>query len=491
MDKNKITPDPRVAKFWERYIFILKMFSVPEKAHPWYRKHIETFIRQFPGIRLQAQTAENLQCWFEGLSLQPTLNDWQLRQRVDAMRLLFSRLLKLDWAMGFDWDYWMAPVQHLGHDHPTVARTYEMIDKAVEDKRNDFAHLNPDAYRKFLTVIRTAGYSINTEQSYLGWINRFHRFHAGKHPSRCAEAEVASFLEHLALNRKVSPSTQAQALNALVFYFSKVIDTPIGDIGPFRMATKPKRMPTVLSPSEVELLFTHTTGLHGLIIKLMYGTGMRVMECVRLRILDLDFAYRQITIRAGKGNKDRVVPMPEVLIGYLKQQVDNVSKQHALALEAGYGSVFMPHALARKYPNAERELRWQYLFPAKSPSTDPRTGIVRRHHIHQSSVQKAVRSAAVNCGIVKRVTSHTLRHAFATHLLESGADIRTVQELLGHADVATTMIYTHVIGRGGSGARSPLDRMALPVVGGLHLACEKPSDVAQCENERIIRAAHG
>ena len=312
MDKHGTASDPRVARFWERYIEILKLFKVPEKAHPWYRKHVETFISQSPGIRLQAQTADNLQRWLTRSSLEANLTDWQLRQRADAMRLLFSRLLKLDWAKGFDWDYWMAPVQHLGPDHPTVARTYEMIDKAVDDKRNDFARLNAEGYRRFLTVMRTAGYSINTEQSYLGWINRFHRFHAGKHPSHCAEAEVASFLEHLALNRKVSPSTQAQALNALVFYFSKVIDSPLGDIGHFRQATRSKRMPTVLSPHEVERLFTQLSGLHRLMLTLMYGTGMRVMECVRLRVLDIDFAYRQITVRAGKGNKDRIVPMPEV-----------------------------------------------------------------------------------------------------------------------------------------------------------------------------------
>ena len=482
MDTSKYASDPRVARFWERYIEILKLFRVPEKAHPWYRKHVEAFISQSPGIRLQAQTAENLQRWLSRSSLQANLTDWQLRQRADAVRLLFSRLLKLDWAKGFDWDYWMAPAQHLGPDHPTVARTYEMIDKAVDEKRNDFARLNPEGYRRFLTVIRTAGYSINTEQSYLGWINRFHRFHAGKHPSQSAEAEVASFLEHLALNRKVSTSTQAQALNALVFYFSKVIDSPLGDIGPFQQATKPRRMPTVLSPHEVERLFTQLSGLHRLVLTLMYGTGMRVMECVRLRILDLDFSYRQITVRAGKGNKDRVVPMPESLVIHLERQINNVADQHALALEAGYGTVFMPHALARKYPNAERELRWQYLFPAKSPSSDPRTGILRRHHIHQSSVQKAIRSAAERASIVKRVTSHTLRHSFATHLLEGGADIRTVQELLGHADVATTMIYTHVIGRGGSGARSPLDRLTHHSPGGLRSAEDKPSMVTAHRN---------
>jgi integron integrase len=201
--------------------------------------------------------------------------------------------------------------------------------------------------------------------------------------------------------------------------------------------------------------------MNGLMIRLMYGTGMRVMECVRLRILDLDFSYRQIMIREGKGKKDRVVPMPDVLISSLQQQINRVELLHKKDLAAGFGSVFLPDALARKYPNAERELRWQYLFPAGRLAQNPRTGNMHRHHIHQSVIQKSVKQAATKAKIIKRVTSHTMRHSFATALLESGSDIRTVQELLGHADVATTMIYTHVVKRGGVGTLSPLDRLRL------------------------------
>ncbi|MCG7874424.1 MAG: integron integrase [Candidatus Thiodiazotropha lotti] len=246
----------------------------------------------------------------------------------------------------------------------------------------------------------------------------------------------------------------------MVFLYARVLERPLGNIGSFSYSKKPKRIPTVLSIKEINSLLMQTKGVNQLILQLMYGTGMRVMECVRLRLLDLDFDYRNIIVRAGKGKKDRTVPMPDLLIPSLQAQVEQVQAQHKNDLKAGFGSVFLPDALSRKYPNADKELRWQYLFPASRIAQDPRTGVLRRHHLHQSAVQKMVKRAATATAIRKRVTSHTLRHSFATHLLEAGSDIRTVQQLLGHADVSTTMIYTHVIGRGGQGARSPLDRLA-------------------------------
>lgn len=238
-----------------------------------------------------------------------------------------------------------------------------------------------------------------------------------------------------------------------------MLEKPLGKIGPFKRPKRPKRVPTVLSLREIGAVFDSLNGMNGLMIRLMYGTGMRVMECVRLRILDLDFDYRHIIVRAGKGKKDRSVPMPERLIERLQQQICFVTDQHERDLAAGFGEVFLPDALARKYPNAAKELRWQFLFPASRIAQDPRTGILRRHHIHQTVIQKRIKQAAEAAGITKRVTSHTLRHSFATHLLESGSDIRTVQDLLGHADVSTTMIYTHVVGRASQGVKSPLDRL--------------------------------
>jgi len=451
--------DPRVTRFWQRYMDVLELFRVAQKRRPWYRRHVEGFIRDSPTERLASHTPETLASWLERQGRSPALPDWQFQQKVDALRLLFAHLLKLPWAAGFDWDRWSMGARSLGVDHPTVARTYEMIDKAVQSADNLLGKRHPDLYRRYLVAVRLPHYSPNTEKSYLGWINRFLRFHGDRHPCKCAEPEVASFLEHLALKRKVAGATQGQALNALVFFYSKVLEQPLGQIGPYRRPKIPRRLPTVLSPTEVQAMFAHLRGMPELMIRLMYGTGMRVMECCRLRVLDLDFEYRQVIVRAGKGNKDRSVPLPGTLHETLRKQVAWVQQLHGQDLAAGCGSVFMPEALARKYPNAQTELRWQYLFPASRVAPDPRTGVVRRHHIHQTAIQKHVRQAAAKSGITKRVTSHTLRHSFATHLLESGSDIRTVQDLLGHADVSTTMIYTHVAGIGGQGVRSPLDRL--------------------------------
>ncbi|MCP3669795.1 MAG: integron integrase [Gammaproteobacteria bacterium] len=462
MGSIKQPSEAKVEKFWVRYIDVLKLFRIPERAIPWYRKHAQAFIDDHSGTRLQEHTTESLQLWLETLGRNDRIDDWVFRQKVDAMRLLFCHLLQLGWAKSFDWELWSAGAKSLGNDHPTVARNYEMIDQSIENSKNYLGTSYPEIYRKFLIAVRIPDYSINTEKSYLSWIIRFLRFHPERLPYSCSESEVASFLEHLALKRKVASATQAQALNALVFFFTRVLEKPLGEIGPFKRPKQPKRIPTVLSPSEIDSIFTHLHGTTGLMIHLMYGTGMRVMECVRLRIKDLDFEYRNIVVRQSKGKKDRSVPMPEILIEHLHRQIRFVKEQHSGDTAAGVGTVYIPEALSRKYPNAKSELRWQYLFPSSRIARDPRSNTARRHHIHQTVIQKAIKIATDKAGIRKRVTSHTMRHSFATHLLESGSDIRTVQELLGHTDVSTTMIYTHVVGRGGQGVRSPLDGLHRP-----------------------------
>jgi integron integrase len=281
-----------------------------------------------------------------------------------------------------------------------------------------------------------------------------------KEPDRLTENDISAFLEFLVYKRNVSSSTQAQAqaLNALVYFFKSVLNKELSDDIIFARSKKPKRLPVVLSKDEVTLLFCQLKRpVHLLMANLLYGCGMRLMECIRLRILDIDFAYHQITIRDAKGKKDRVVPIPQRLSSRLHNQINDVKELHSEDIGEGFGSVYLPDALARKYPNAAKEFKWQYVFPSIRITADPRTGKVRRHHIHENGLQKQIKQATEMAVINKRVSCHVLRHSFATHLLENGYDIRTVQELLGHADVSTTMIYTHVLNKPGVTVTSPFD----------------------------------
>lgn len=269
--------------------------------------------------------------------------------------------------------------------------------------------------------------------------------------------EIEAFLTHLAVSEQVAASTQNQALSALLFLYQAVLKLPLDESIDASRAKRSKYLPTVLSKAEVRAVLQETSGVIQLLLKLLYGSGLRLSEGLRLRVKDLDFAHRQIVVRDVKGNESRVTMLPDSLIEPLQQHLKKVKRLHQQDLDQGYGSVFLPFALERKYPNADRAWIWQFVFPAIGRSRDPRTGVVRRHHLHESGVQKAIKRAATIAQIHKRVGVHTLRHSFATHLLEDGYDIRTVQELLGHKDVKTTMIYTHVLNKGGRGVRSPLD----------------------------------
>jgi integron integrase len=308
--------------------------------------------------------------------------------------------------------------------------------------------------------IRFKHYSIRTEQAYSGWVRRFILFHNKRHPREMGAHEVEAFLTHLAVAGRVSASTQNQAKSALLFLYKEVLETELPWLDDVESAKAPKRLPVVLMPEEVGRLLTLIEGTAGLILRLLYGTGMRIMECLRLRVKDVDFARGEILVREGKGFKDRVTMLPDTLIASLKTHLARVKALHDEDLAAGYGEVYLPWALARKYPNAGREWAWQYVFVAAKRSVDPRSGAVRRHHVEAQSIQRAMRHALRHAGISKLATPHTMRHSFATSLLDTGYDIRTVQELLGHSDVATTMIYTHVLSRGGRGVRSPLDALA-------------------------------
>jgi integron integrase len=342
-------------------------------------------------------------------------------------------------------------------------------------------------------VMRFHHYSIRTEKTYIQWIRRFLAFHriptgasgqsagqedgtaltgsgAGpsrtggwRHPRDMGSAEVTAFLTHLAVNRNVAASTQNQALNALVFLYQQVLQTPLGDLGEFARVNRPARLPGVLTREETRRVLTALkSGTAALIIRLLYGTGMRLMEGLRLRVKDLDFDRGQVVVREGKGDKDRVTMLPQSLVNELQAHLKRVRLLHEKDLAEGFGSVQLPHALERKYPAAGRDWVWQWAFPSARRSVDPRSGIERRHHANELAVQRTMKSAVRLAGLMKPATCHTLRHSFATHLLEDGYDIRTVQELLGHEDISTTMIYLHVMKKPGIGVRSPLDQRLEP-----------------------------
>lgn len=307
--------------------------------------------------------------------------------------------------------------------------------------------------------LRVKHYSIRTEQTYIEWIKRYIFFHDKRHPKELGGRDLEAFLTHLAVAGRVSASTQNQAKSALLFLYREVLEIELPWLENVTQAKVPKRLPVVLTASEVQAVLSGLTGTHALIASLLYGGGMRLMEAVRLRVKDVEFARREIVVREGKGFKDRVTMLPESLIAPLKEHLLKVKTLHDEDLAQGFGEVYLPFALDKKYPNAGREWGWQYVFPSRNLSVDPRSGKTRRHHVDEKGVQRAVKQAVRDTGLLKPATPHTLRHSFATHLLQGGYDIRTVQELLGHKDVQTTMIYTHVLNRGGKGVQSPLDNL--------------------------------
>jgi integron integrase len=306
-------------------------------------------------------------------------------------------------------------------------------------------------------AIRLKHFSFQTEKSYVYYITQFILFHDKRHPQDMGVDEIRSYLSHLAVEKNVAASTQNIALSALLFLYKQVLQIDLPYIDQIERAKKPRRLPVVYSRAEARAILANLEGTTYLIVALLYGCGLRLTECLSLRVKDLDFEYRQITIRDGKGAQDRITMMPTSLVEMLKLQLQRAKILHQQDLALGYGNVYLPYALERKYPHADRQWIWQYVFPAANRSIDPRTQIYRRHHVYPDSIQRAVKVAIQAAKIMKHGSCHTFRHSFATHLLEDGYDIRTVQELLGHKDVKTTMIYTHVLNRGGKGVRSPLD----------------------------------
>lgn len=318
----------------------------------------------------------------------------------------------------------------------------------------------PSASTRFIDQLRRhmrdRGYAWKTEKTYVHWIKRFIHFHEKRHPEAMSEEHVEQYLSHLANERQCSPATQQIVLNALVYLFVRFMNRELKGLDYLRAHPK-RRLPVVLTHAEVLRLLGHLDGKHRLMVELLYGSGLRLNELLSLRIKDLDFEMNTLTVRSGKGDKDRVTLLPTSLESRLRDQIEFVCKLHQRDLEDGYGEVYLPHALARKHPSAAREAAWQFLFPATRIGADPRSGVLRRHHLHETSLRKVVRKARLASGIHKPVHCHTFRHSFATRLLQQGYDLRTIQKLLGHSDVKTTEIYTHVLGRGAMGVLSPLD----------------------------------
>jgi integron integrase len=337
-----------------------------------------------------------------------------------------------------------------------------------EDQVSDFSKSEtphgrqPRLLEQVHDAIRRLHYSRRTEETYVHWIKRFIYWSGRRHPASLGESEVTAFLSHLATERNVAAATQNQALAALLFLYKQVLGRELGWFDDLVRAKRPVRLPVVLTRGEVKALLAQLRGAHWLMTSILYGAGLRLMECLRLRVKDVDIAYRQILVREGKGGKDRVTMLPETAVQPLHEQLGEVKRLHEIDLREGFGEVHLPYALARKYPRIGYEWGWQYFFPSGKRSADPEDGVIRRHHLDESVLARALKEARRCAGIAKPVSAHVLRHSFATHLLQSGSDIRTVQELLGHSDVSTTMIYTHVMNKGARGVKSPLDRLEQP-----------------------------
>ncbi|MCP4408751.1 MAG: integron integrase, partial [Gammaproteobacteria bacterium] len=393
-DRSTPARQAEIAKFWERYINILHHQGITEPSDRWYLLRAQAYIDAYPEARLKTHQASGLTKYLNALGRTSGLKDWQFRQAIDAIRILLVEVADLKWARAFDWDYWRESARSLQASHPTVARDYDHVPweakNAEQGNCKEIKTAHSGLFKRFTAEIRRRGYSIRTEQTYASWICRFITFHGQGDPVSMGPQEVLAFLEYLALGRKVAASTQNLALNALVFLFDQVLKRPLGNMGDFARAKRPRRLPVVLMRPEVESILNALSGVHQIKAGLLYGSGLRLMECLRLRVQDVDFGYRHIVVRNAKGGKDRVVPLPQRFSDSLQAHLQQAKTLHQDDLDKGFGEVYLPDALSRKYPNAAREWGWQYVFPSSRLSVDPRSGKTRRHHAHESGLQKVV-----------------------------------------------------------------------------------------------------
>lgn len=418
-----------------------------EKDAHWLGVRMENFSRG-RAQRVGSVTSAEVCDYLEQL-MRNGVADWQVKQALDAIVLLLRHGYQRD-------DLGVPELREAWGE-----RLNQRVGISVAGPQAEQAGQPQDVVTRIRRVLRVAHYALKTEKAYTQWWERFAEFAESRSSEEYGPDDVRAFLEHLAVERQVSAATQKQALNALVFVFGQVLGRPLGSLGDWTIAKSSRRLPCVLTVAEVQKVLSHLQGVPALVAQLLYGSGLRVTEALRLRFKDVDFEKGQILVRDGKGEKDRVTMLPQSIHEPLLEHLRGVWRLHQSDLSVGGGNVQLPYALAVKYPNAEREWCWQYCFPAPGLSKDPRSGAIRRHHLHESTVQRAMTVAVRKANISKPANCHALRHSFATHLLEFNYDIRTVQELLGHSDVATTMIYTHVMNRPGVAVRSPLDGMSL------------------------------
>ncbi|MEO6327115.1 MAG: integron integrase [Thermoanaerobaculia bacterium] len=486
---------PLPDSFWTDYRTALTRRQIRPEAVDWFEQRAKRFVAG-RGLRsLMGISSEQVESYLTRGVSHESIKPLQRKSLVRAILYLCLDLLELPWAAQFSWVNWLEPrapepspasqitgerfrrrgrppasagssgsaeSSSLGVNSITGSAASSRSD-TLEDPFTDTLDIqkallrHPSHFERLRTEIRTRHYSIRTEDAYAGWLARFIGFCRYRSPDELVAEDVRIYLEYLAMVRLISASTQNQALCALSFFFGEVLHRPLNELGDFTRAKRPMRLPTVLSRNEVRLLLEQLQGTHALMAGLLYGSGLRLMECVRLRVKDVDFDHHQIVVRDGKGQKDRITVLPEKHREEIRLHLEKVSALFASDLEAGIAGVFIWPALERKLPASPLEWIWQYVFPASILSKDPRTNAIRRHHAHESGLQQAVKRAAQRAEIMKPVSPHTLRHSFATHLLEAGQDIRTLQELLGHSDVSTTQIYTHVLNRPGLAVKSPAD----------------------------------
>ena len=454
-------PDPR----WPTgYFQVLEEMGITPSRRPFYAHWVRQFFKRFLKHRRRDLGHREITTFLNQLRDDPAIAHWQITQAKDAIEVYYEQFRGIalepekeqNTCAGKNLELNKTEESRIPAPRELTQQTH--IPPPIEKKRSPRVDMNA-LEKAAKTAFRIEHYALKTERSYLQWMRRFVRFHHYRRPSDMGGPEIHHFLSDLAVNQEVAASTQNQALNAIVFLFRKVIGKELDDFSDFPRAKRGKRLPVVLSRQEVQSILLRMDGVEGLIARLMYGTGMRLTEALRLRVQNLAFDRNEIIVRAGKGDKDRRVPLPVVLKSELYKHLDGRLAQYESDREKNMHEVELPGGLARKYPDAPYQWKWQFVFAASDYSVDPRSGARRRHHIHEIRVQRAVKKAVGEVGLTAHVTPHTLRHCFATHLLEAGQDIRTVQELLGHSDVKTTMIYTHVLNKGPLGVVSPLDTL--------------------------------